>query len=68
MDVAAYLKRIGYSGSRIPGVETLRSIHRAHLFAVPFENLDIGWGREIRMDQKGFVRKIVEHHRGGFLL
>ena len=66
MDVAAYLERIGYSGSRTPSAETLRDIHRAHLFAVPFENLDIGWGREIRMDQEAFVRKIVEHHRGGF--
>lgn len=66
VDVAAYLERIGYSGSRTPSADTLRDIHRAHLFSVPFENLDIGWGREIRMDQEAFVRKIVEHHRGGF--
>jgi N-hydroxyarylamine O-acetyltransferase len=66
VDVAAYLERIGYSGSRTPSADTLRCIHRAHLFSVPFENLDIGWGREIRMDQEAFVRKIVEHHRGGF--
>lgn len=66
VDVDAYLERIGYSGSRTPSADTLRYIHRAHLLSVPFENLDIGWGREIRMDQKAFVRKIVEHHRGGF--
>jgi N-hydroxyarylamine O-acetyltransferase len=66
VDVAAYLERIGYSGSRTPNADTLRDIHRAHLFSVPFENLDIAWGREIRMDQEAFVRKIVEHHRGGF--
>ena len=66
VDVAAYLERIGYSGSHTPNADTLRAIHRAHLFSVPFENLDIGWGREIRMDQEAFVRKIVEHHRGGF--
>lgn len=66
VDVAAYLERIGYSGSRIPSADTLRDIHRAHLFSVPFENLDIGWGREIRMDQEALVRKIVEYHRGGF--
>jgi len=65
-DIAAYLKRIGYSGSIAPTVETLREIHRAHLFAVPFENLDIGWGREIRLDEERFVRKIVEDGRGGF--
>jgi len=66
VDVAAYLERVAYSGSRTLSADTLRDIHRAHLFSVPFENLDIGWGREIRMDQESFVRKIVEHHRGGF--
>src|SRR5215475_7208653 len=66
MDVAAYLERIGCSGSRRPSADTLRDLHRAHLFSVPFENLDIGWGREIRIDQEAFVRKIVEHNRGGF--
>lgn len=66
LDVAAYLERIGYSGRQTPSAETLRNIHRAHLLAVPFENLDIGWAREIRMDQEAFVRKIVEHRRGGF--
>lgn len=49
MDIAAYLKRIGYSGTRTPSANTLRDLHRAHLFSVPFENLDIGWGREIQM-------------------
>jgi len=66
VDVAAYLERIGYSGSHTPNADTLRAIHRAHLFSVPFENLDIGWGREIRMDQETFVCKIVEQQRGGF--
>jgi N-hydroxyarylamine O-acetyltransferase len=66
VDVDAYLERIGYSGSRTTSADTLRDIHRAHLFSVPFENLDIGWGREIRMDQEAFIRKVVEHHRGGF--
>ena len=66
MDVAAYLERIGYSGPATPNAEALRDIHRAHLFAVPFENLDIGWKREIRIDQQAFLRKIIEDRRGGF--
>jgi N-hydroxyarylamine O-acetyltransferase len=65
-DIGAYLARIRYSGSVTPNAETLREIHRAHLFAVPFENLDISWGREIRLDEEAFVRKIVERGRGGF--
>lgn len=66
MDVTSYLERIGYSGALTPNAETLASIHRAHLFTVPFENLDIGWKRGIRIDQQASVRKIVEHCRGGF--
>src|SRR4051794_11559758 len=66
MDVTAYLQRIGYSGALTPDANTLRELQRAHLFAVPFENLDIGWRREIRTDQQAFVRKIVQERRGGF--
>jgi arylamine N-acetyltransferase len=44
VEVEVYLARIGYSGSLTPDVETLRNICRAHLFTVPFENLDISWG------------------------
>jgi N-hydroxyarylamine O-acetyltransferase len=63
---AAYLERIGYSGRVSPDEETLRQIHRAHLLAVPFENLDIAWGKRIKVNQEAFVRKVVERQRGGF--
>jgi N-hydroxyarylamine O-acetyltransferase len=61
-----YLHRIAYTGPREPTVETLRLVHRAHLFAVPFENLDIILGREIVCDEGSFLHKIVERRRGGF--
>ena len=66
MDLAAYLRRIGYAGSITPTPETLRLVHRAHLEAVPFENLDIFLGRKITIDEDAFVRKVVEERRGGF--
>lgn len=66
LDTAAYFERIGYSGSIIPDARTLRAIHRAHLLAVPFENLDIDLGRKIAVDENQFVRKVVERRRGGF--
>jgi N-hydroxyarylamine O-acetyltransferase len=66
MDVSAYLARIGYSGPVTPTADTLRDIHRAHMLSVPFENLDIGLKRPIRLDKDQFVRKIVEQRRGGF--
>jgi len=61
-----YLDRIYYRGSTTPSAETLRSLHRAHMFTVPFENLDIGIGRSIVCDEHRFLRKIVNEHRGGF--
>jgi N-hydroxyarylamine O-acetyltransferase len=65
-DIPAYLDRIGYSGPTTPSSEVLHAIHRAHMLAVPFENLDIGIGRKILIDEDAFVRKIVGERRGGF--
>jgi len=62
----AYLERIGYFGPTRPTTETLRQLHRNHLFAVPFENLNIPAGRRIACDEQAFVRKIVDERRGGF--
>src|SRR6266705_2919273 len=64
--VDAYLKRMGYAGPLKPNSNLLRDLHRAHLFAVPFENLDIAFGRKIICDEDAFLRKIIERHRGGF--
>jgi N-hydroxyarylamine O-acetyltransferase len=66
MDVEAYLQRIGYNGDRIPNAETLHNLHHAHLLTVPFENLDIHWGRPIVLDEKSLYEKIVLRRRGGF--
>ncbi len=76
MDVQAYLRRIDCQGALTPGLDIpsidppsiglLRSLHRAHLFTVPFENLDIGLGREIVCDESRILNKIVNQHRGGF--
>jgi N-hydroxyarylamine O-acetyltransferase len=40
-DAAAYLARIGVDPALPPTLETLRHVHRAHLDAVPYENLGI---------------------------
>ena len=66
VDTVAYLERIGYSGPIVPNADNLRAIHRAHLLAVPFENLDISLGRKIVCDEGAFLHKIVEQKRGGF--
>jgi N-hydroxyarylamine O-acetyltransferase len=66
LNIPAYLERIAYTGSTQPSAETLRELHRAHMLAVPFENLDIGLGRKITCDEESILRKIVEQRRGGF--
>jgi N-hydroxyarylamine O-acetyltransferase len=66
MDITAYLNRIGYHGPREPTIETLRALHMAHLLAVPFENLSIGIGEPIVLDQAALFDKIVLRRRGGF--
>jgi len=66
VNVPAYLDRISYVGPIEPTAAVLRSLHRAHMLAVPFENLDIGLGRKIICDEASIIHKIVERRRGGF--
>jgi N-hydroxyarylamine O-acetyltransferase len=66
MDVESYLHRIRYNGSLTPNAETLRALHVAHLYSVPFENFDIHFNRPIHLDTNLFSKKIVEQNRGGF--
>jgi N-hydroxyarylamine O-acetyltransferase len=66
MNLESYLKRIQYAGPRQPTVETLRALHRAHLLAIPYENLDIHLGRRLTLDMEHIYHKIVEQGRGGW--
>ena len=66
MDIQAYLRRIKYEGSLEPTFETLRGLHRAHMLAVPFENLDIPLHHPIVLDEGLLFDKIVNRRRGGF--
>jgi N-hydroxyarylamine O-acetyltransferase len=66
MNVAAYLARIGFTGLVRPDAETLRRLHLAHLYTVPFENLDMSLGRKIVCDEERFLHKVVDLRRGGF--
>lgn len=66
MNAGAYLERIGYHGPLEPTAETLRRLHLAHLYSVPFENLSIHWGEPIQLDDQLLFEKIVTRRRGGF--
>ena len=66
MDISSYLDRIDYRDPPSLDFETLRGLQRAHLLTVPFENLDIGLKRPIRLDEQSLWDKIVLKRRGGF--
>jgi N-hydroxyarylamine O-acetyltransferase len=66
MDITSYLERIEYHHPVEPDVQTLHELQTAHLLTVPFENLDIGLKRPIRLDRSSLWDKIVVRRRGGF--
>lgn len=66
MEALLYLRRIGYYEPIKPDVQTLRGLHLAHMFSVPFENLDIGLRRPIRLTEAALWEKIIIQKRGGF--
>jgi N-hydroxyarylamine O-acetyltransferase len=61
-----YSTRIGYSGSAGPDLATLTALHRAHIGAIPFENLDIQMGRTVKLDPDALQAKMVRQRRGGY--
>lgn len=65
-DLVAYLARIGMSRPVSPDLETLRVLHLAHVTHIPFENLDIHMGRQIRLDPASLQAKLVAQRRGGY--
>ena len=60
-DIDAYLARIGLSGR-----PSLAEIHRSHVHAIPFENLDPSCGRAVSLDVDHLAQKIVHGRRGGY--
>ncbi len=61
-----YLKRLGINETLYPPSKLLAQLHIAHLRHVPFENLDIVYGRDITLSDEAIFRKLIEEKRGGF--
>ena len=66
MDLSAYLTRIGYAGDLTPTRETLAAVQRAHLLAIPYENLDVQLGRPRTTAVAEAYAKMVGGRRGGW--
>ncbi len=61
-----YLDRIGLAPPPAATLATLTGLQRAHLAAIPFENLDPRLGRPVRLDIESLVGKLVADRRGGY--
>ncbi|AUX34770.1 MULTISPECIES: arylamine N-acetyltransferase [Sorangium] len=66
LDLDAYLARIGYRGALAATREVLDALHSAHVYSIPFENLDVLLGRPIRIDLASVQSKLVKARRGGY--
>ena len=63
-NVAAYLHRIGKERKE-PSIKYLKELHYAHLTSVPYENLDVHYGRKIELRLEESFDKVVNKQRGG---
>lgn len=66
MELSAYLDRIRFYGSVRPDLATLRAMHRAHQYVIPFENIDVLLRRPAVLDLEANYDKIVRRRRGGW--
>jgi len=66
MDAQSYFQRLSLADVGRHDLGWLTRVHEQHLLKVPFENLDIGRGAAIVLDEERILRKIVEERRGGF--
>jgi N-hydroxyarylamine O-acetyltransferase len=60
-DLDAYLERLGLDAR-----PTLAELHRAHVAAIPFENLDPHRGVHVSLELDDLQRKLVRERRGGY--
>ncbi|GAA3099255.1 N-hydroxyarylamine O-acetyltransferase [Kribbella aluminosa] len=65
LDLDAYLARIGHARVA-PSADALRSLHRAHVLAIPFENVDVVLGTHPGISLDAIQAKLVGRQRGGY--
>ncbi|MEI7033226.1 arylamine N-acetyltransferase family protein [Streptomyces pratensis] len=66
LDLDAYVARIGWTGELRPTTDVLRSLHRAHLTGIPFENLEALLGSAPSLALADLEAKLVRGGRGGY--
>jgi N-hydroxyarylamine O-acetyltransferase len=66
MNLGQYLNRVGFTGNLEPNLETLIGLHRAHLQTIPYENLEIHFGRTLELKLERIFERLVLERRGGW--
>ncbi len=66
VDLDAYFKRIGYSGSQAATLDTLKALHFRHTQTIAFENLNPLLGWPVNLDPASLQEKLVHSGRGGY--
>ena len=66
MDISAYLRRINSTGILRSDLDSLRELQYKHLFAIPFETLDIHIQVPIILKVNLLFQKVIWDHRGGY--
>lgn len=61
-----YLRRLGISANEGPTSELLHRLQRAHVQAIPYENLDVLSGKPISLNPVDLFEKIIVGRRGGY--
>jgi N-hydroxyarylamine O-acetyltransferase len=64
--LASYFARIDLAVPGRADFATLCRLHAAHVSTIPFENLDILLGRQIRLDLESLGAKLIGRRRGGY--
>jgi N-hydroxyarylamine O-acetyltransferase len=65
-DQDAWLRRIGYDGSRVPTLETLQGLVGAHSTAIAYESIDVLLDRTPNLDLASLQEKMIARGRGGY--
>src|SRR6185312_10004504 len=62
----SYLRRVGLATPPPADLEGLRTVHRAHLRAIPYENIDVQLGHPVTTERGPTLEKILGRGRGGW--
>ena len=66
MNISSYLRRIKYEGTILRDIASLQELQERHVFAIPFETLDIYNRIPIILRLESLFQKVILDRRGGY--